>query len=475
MLCAISGEAPQVPVVSRKSGNVFEKRTIEAYIAEHGSDPVSGEDLTLEDLIELKSPRIVTPRPPNLTSIPSLLSTFQAEWDAIILETFTLKQQLSQTRQELSTALYQNDAATRVIARLSRERDEAREALSNVTISGGGAASNGDAMQVDGQALPDDLVQKIDTTQQHLFNTRRTRATPDGWATGDDISAFDLTTSTDPLYPGSTAISLNNSGELALFGGADGEAGVYSLSQKKVVHGLKCGSAVTATTWWGARAVIGTSAGVVKVFEDGHEIAQFGSHVDAVTSIALHPSGAILATASADKRYAFYDLGTFKKVSEVYTDAEISCSAFHVDGLLYFTGGTDGSIRISDVKNGSAIANLSTSGPVRAIAFSENGTWFATAEKDSSTVGVWDLRKQAVIKQLDVGGPVDSLRFDYTGRFLATAGPSSVTVQQYTKAGKTWSEPLRKAVAARDIAWGANASSLVALTPEGGVQILSAP
>jgi pre-mRNA-processing factor 19 len=165
MLCAISGEAPRDPVASRKSGNVFEKRLIEAHIAEHHTDPVTGEELAVEDLIELKSPQVVTPRPPNLTSIPALLSAFQNEWDAIVLETHTLKQQLAQTRQELSTALYQNDAATRVVARLTRERDEARDALSNVTISGSGAA-NGEAMQVDGQALPEALAAQVDATQQ---------------------------------------------------------------------------------------------------------------------------------------------------------------------------------------------------------------------------------------------------------------------------------------------------------------------
>jgi pre-mRNA-processing factor 19 len=168
MLCAISGEAPREPVASRKSGNVFEKRLIEAHIAEMHTDPVTGEDLSVEDLIELKSPQVVTPRPPNLTSIPALLSAFQNEWDAIVLETHTLKQQLAQTRQELSTALYQNDAATRVVARLTRERDEAREALSNVTISGGG--NSGDAMQVDGQALPEALAATIDETQQQYVS-----------------------------------------------------------------------------------------------------------------------------------------------------------------------------------------------------------------------------------------------------------------------------------------------------------------
>jgi len=147
-------------------GNVFERRLIEQYIRENGTDPVNGEDLAVEDLLDLKQSRIVRPRPPTQTSIPALLASFQNEWDALILETYQLKQQLAETRQELSTALYYNDSAEKVIARLQKERDEARDALSKVTITSSSNGVNGDAMQLDGQRLQDSVVARIEQTQQ---------------------------------------------------------------------------------------------------------------------------------------------------------------------------------------------------------------------------------------------------------------------------------------------------------------------
>ncbi|KAL1955422.1 hypothetical protein VTO42DRAFT_8578 [Malbranchea cinnamomea] len=476
MLCALSGEVPQVPVVSTKSGNVFEKRLIEAYIGEHGKDPVTGEELSTADLLELKTARVVRPRPPTLTSIPALLSAFQEEWDALALETYTLRQTLAQTRQELSTALYQHDAAVRVIARLRKERDEAREALSKISVSAARAPapSGGDAMQVDTAGLPSEVIARIDATQESLSKTRRKRPVPEDWATGEVIQEFQPVETSEQLYPGGKALSLDASGDLALLGGSDGVAGVYSLSEKSVVASLKGdGGAITDATWVGKKAVIATSGGAVKVFENGNEVVSFGSHAGEVTALAAHPTGDILASVGVDKSYVLYDLTTNSVLTQIFTDAGLSCVQFHPDGHLLAAGGLDGQIKIYDVKTGTNAANFAASGPLKTLFFSENGTWMASVAEGSSTISIWDLRKSAEVKVLETGNRIDSVSWDYTGQFLLTGGPNGLTVQQYSKASKSWSEPLRSAIPAVAVSWGKSARSILALNAEGSIATLS--
>ena len=49
----MSGETPRSPVVSLSSKCVFEKRLLEEYVKEHGKDPVTNEDLTADQIIEI--------------------------------------------------------------------------------------------------------------------------------------------------------------------------------------------------------------------------------------------------------------------------------------------------------------------------------------------------------------------------------------------------------------------------------------
>lgn len=130
MFCAISGKPARIPVLSPTSKCVFEKNLLEQYVKENGKDPISNQPMKLEDIIVISQ----TAQQASLTStvgsatlntnysIPSLLSTLQNEWDALMLENFKLRKQLDQMSKEFSTALFQRDAAKLVAARLLEEK-----------------------------------------------------------------------------------------------------------------------------------------------------------------------------------------------------------------------------------------------------------------------------------------------------------------------------------------------------------------
>ncbi|KAK3313579.1 hypothetical protein B0H66DRAFT_503168 [Apodospora peruviana] len=471
----LSGEVPEEPVVSRKTGTVFEKRLILKYIEENGKEPGTDDELDPEDLLPLKSSRLVRPRPPTFTSLPSLLKAFQDEWDAIVLESYNTREQLARTREELATALYQHDAAVRVIARLTKERDEAREALSKVTVTPTAAGNGGsDAMAVDNLTLSQELQDHVDELQQQLTKGRKKRPVPSEWATSDYVAALESTASTELSISQTSTLTIQS--EHAVIGSLDGKVDVYSLEANKVERSLDIGEPVTATAWVENKVFTATSKGTVKAYVSGEEKTSFHAHAGPVTGLSVHPGGRIVASTGVDKSFVFYDIETLAVVSHVYTDTALTACAFHPDGHLFAAGTQSGDIKVFETKTGTLAATFSLGPAVELLVFSENGFWFAAAGKGQPAVTIFDLRKSgqaAQVKELQTGD-VQSLSWDFTGQYLATAGSSGITVQQYLKSSKAWSEPLRTAAPAVAIQWGPKAKSLVAVTKEGTVSVLKA-
>jgi len=442
MICAISGETPEEPVVSKKSGHIFEKRVIEKYLRENdGKDPITHEAMSSEDLLPVKVNKAVKPRPPTATSIPGLLHTFQNEWDALMLETYTLKQQLDSVRQELAHALYQHDAATRVIARLIKERDEARSALvqfqSQVGSISPRASQASSEMEVEETTgLPEDVISKVTARAQELSKSRKSKAIPDTLATIEEIKGYSVLGSHN-VHSSSPAgvlcVDLHPSHEeRVVTGGADSNVVVFNRSTKKVAatasgHSKKVTgvlfhptqdiilstSADKTAIVWKKQGSGYTSAHVVKV------------HSNEVVGCSLHATGDYWATGSTDQTWAFLDIATATSLAQVNVDSPVKCLEFHPDGLLLGTGSADAALKIWDVKTLKNAATFQVDSGIGLVdlAFSENGYYLASASEDN-TVKLWDLRKRKVFHTFDL--PKDfnlsSVAWDHSGSYLAASG-----------------------------------------------------
>lgn len=123
------------------------------------------------------------------------------------------------------------------------------------------------------------------------------------------------------MYPGGKSLSVDSTGELALVGGVDGIAGVYSISKQQVVQTLKVDGPVSDAVFAGPKAVVASATGSVKIFENGAETASFASHAGEATAVAVHPTGDIVGSVGVDKSYVLYDVATSSVVAQVYGSA----------------------------------------------------------------------------------------------------------------------------------------------------------
>lgn len=217
----------------------------------------------------LPAPAIVKPKPPSVTSIPAILKVMQDEWDAIMLHTFTQRQQLQTARQELSHALYQHDASCRVIARLTKEVTAAREALATLKPQAGIMAmqqqqnmSAGDSSQTpmdvtsgsttttvgatEAVGLSAEVIEKLQEKATVLTKERkkRGRTVPEELATQEQIKTFRTLASHPGLHsasaPGILTLDIGGADHSRIItGGNDKTAVIFSRDTEQVVKVLK--------------------------------------------------------------------------------------------------------------------------------------------------------------------------------------------------------------------------------------------
>ncbi|KAL3686766.1 hypothetical protein R1sor_013075 [Riccia sorocarpa] len=472
MFCAISGVTPEEPVVSRKSGLLFERRLVEKHIAENGTCPVTGDSLSTDDLLPIKTNKAVKPRPLQAASIPGMLGLFQNEWDALMLSNYALEQQLHTARQELSHALYQHDAACRVIARLKKERDEARQRLVQASrqappaevVAPTAAAANGKrAPEAEPepvapgkkakQGITQEIIKELTDCNARLSGQRKKRQISQTLASPESLEKYTQIAS-HPLHktvkPGICSTDIHPSKDYILTGGVDSSAIVFNRASGEIVSTLAGHSKRVTSVKFVPRdefLLTGSADKTVRIWQ-GQEDGSYNckhvlkDHTAEVRAVTLHATHNYFVTASLDKTWGFYDLSTglcLTQVSEPTVQDGFTSAAFHPDGLILGTGTAESLVRIWDVKTQANVAKFEGhTGPVTDISFSENGYFLATAATDG--VKLWDLRKLKNFRSFtpyDSGTPTNTVEFDYSGSYLAVGG-SDIRVYQVASVKQEW-------------------------------------
>ncbi|XP_047337261.1 pre-mRNA-processing factor 19 homolog 1-like [Impatiens glandulifera] len=473
MNCSITGEVPEVPVVSKISGLLYEKRLIERHIIDYGKCPITGEPLSMDDIVPLKTGKIVKPRPMQAASIPGMLGMFQTEWDSLMLSNFALEQQLHTARQELSHALYQHDAACRVIARLKKERDEAREFLvqadrtmpmpasAEATVNAPGLTNGkrapgdedlGPAGKKIRAGISTSIIGELTDCNSALSQQRKKRQISPTLATADSIERYTQLNS-HPLHktskPGILALDILSSKDIIATAGIDANAVIFDRPSGTVLSTLSGHSKKVTSVKFVSRAdlvVTGSADKTVRVWKESeqgnydcrHVLKDHTAEVQAVT---VHATNSYFVTASLDNTWCFYDLSSGLCLTQVESPGSggYTAASFHPDGLILGTGTSDASVKIWDVKSQTVAATFDGHvGAVTAISFSENGYFLATAAHDG--VKLWDLRKLRNFRTFslyDENTPTQSVDFDHSGSYLAIAG-ADTRVYQVANVKSEW-------------------------------------
>lgn len=469
--CALSGEplASDDEIVVTPSGHICLKRLILTKLSENeGIDPFSysARPLSECDLVTLQTSnkRASTPTsPPSASSFSGTLQQLAKEYDSIVLELFDTRKALQETRRELSQALYQNDAAIRVLARVSMERDAARleaDRFCSVGLAGDhlhrlkgdGQAPSKKPRIDDGAGLP--LANDIPSTDldamlsewEKLHKARRSKPKTTA-ALPEKFKVFNAKPWHKSSCSGITGI--RQSQKWLVTAGKDKHIVVYD-SQAERVGAIF--SPLKDVTSLDAMPKVGTEDALIVVAACDQELFVFDSSApdvekvasieDTIVSVTGHPTSrhCCLATKCGKVMLFRIRVGDIEKLQHMSTfstteeGTEYCCGALHPDGLLFAAGTAQGHIQLWDLKNKQVGATFESDKEDAAVSivFSSNGYHFASAHV-SGAVRVWDMRKNKMLAEMNLSqdklvNSVTSLAFHPDAKHLAYAGDGGLHV-----------------------------------------------
>jgi pre-mRNA-processing factor 19 len=324
-ICSLSGLPAEHPVICIKTGRIFEKSLIEKHIITFGKCPLSDTDMTLNDLLEVKIENqeinLSKPRNSKAVSIPGMLSDLESDWEKLLIETALLRKEYDETRKELAHSLYQNDASTRVIANLIRERDSAREELLKFENEYGRFDDVADILgdEYNGMGISQILINSITDLSFKLSSERKNRKVPHDFS---DFSKFKLQSSTTPFENGSNLVcsDVRSLGQMVV-GSADGKVAFYEsydFKKNPVVQKLHTRK-INQVQFYPSEDILAfatvsdDSTGGLSIlspnsskFEERYRIKNI--HNDSLSAVSFHPLQEYAIISSLDANWSFHNM-----------------------------------------------------------------------------------------------------------------------------------------------------------------------
>jgi WD40 repeat protein len=147
-------------------------------------------------------------------------------------------------------------------------------------------------------------------------------------------------------------------------------------------------------------------------------------HAGSVFGLSFSPKGRLLASAGSDGSIKIWDLRGGRELRTLSGHAGQATSvAFNPDGSLLASAGTDKTINIWNAMSGELVKSLTGhSGAVLTVAFSPDGQLLASAGAHGE-VKIWSVSQSRVVASLEGHlGWVTKVAFNADGRLLASAG-----------------------------------------------------
>ncbi len=142
-------------------------------------------------------------------------------------------------------------------------------------------------------------------------------------------------------------------------------------------------------------------------------------------------------------------------ISQMNHDKQVRALVFSADGKFVATASSDGSARVWEVSTGLEVAKLNHDSSLDAIAFSPDDRYIATASFDK-TARLWEVATSKEVAKLNHDGAVTAVAFSPDGKFVATGSADQTA--------RVWDATTGEEVAKlnRD-----GAVNFVAFTPDG--------